>query len=154
MNLQKLVSMLLVTIITTSNIYAAQCINCVATIKHTQSNRDTNIIVTPFNVKIEEGSGAVSSIDYSDDVNSPDYIIPLDDNEPSNIEIAEDSNSNIEYQNINEENNSIVLIDETSEDIDSNHSILDNQTAILYACDDIEHNTLICDNISKTCECV
>ena len=151
MNLQKLVSMLLVTIITTSNIYAAQCINCVATINHQQSSDSDNMIV-PSNVKTQEDANSVSTINdrYSNDKDNPNYIIPLDD-EPSNIEIAEDNTPDIEYED--EENNSIVLIDETQNNLDNNHSILENQT-MLYACDDEEHNVLICDNISKVCECV
>ncbi|NOZ89651.1 MAG: hypothetical protein GXO60_00035 [Epsilonproteobacteria bacterium] len=153
MNLQKLVSMLLVTIIVTSNTYAAQCINCVAKINHTE-NIDDNIVI-PFSIKKQEASDNTSDITYSDDENNPNYIIPLDDNEPSNIEIAENTNPDVEYQNINEENNSIVIIDETPKyDTDSNHSILDDEEILLYACDDAEHNTLICDSISKTCECV
>ena len=160
MNLQKLVSMFLITIFATSNIYSAQCINCVATINHNQNNKDKTIM--PFSVSSEKIS-TITPATYSDDQNSPDYIVPLDDNEPSDIKIKEeDDNVNnkdqseyhSEYQNTNEEENaSIVLIYDTQEEnLDSNHSILDNDT-LLYACDD-EQKTLVCDNVSKICECV
>jgi len=151
MNFQKLVSLLIVTIIATTSIYAVSCPNCVATINN-NNQKDNDVIVTPFMASTE-----ISEASYSSDKNSPDYIIPLDDNEPSNVENSVASNNedsslySSEYQI--EQNNSIVLIDETQDDnIDANHSILDNQT--LYACDDSEHKTLVCDNDTKICECV
>jgi len=63
----------------------------------------------------------------------PNYIIPLDDNDEAT---SEDDNLT-----------DIFLKDESIE-----NSILTNE--ILYACEDIETQTLVCDNLNKICKCV
>jgi len=133
MNLRKPVSLLLIVILATLTVYAGPCINCKVKIKTPTKKRD----VLAFNVK--------KSYYFSKDKTNPDYImpleediLPLDDNEPS-------TTKNVE------ENNSIVLIDET-QNLDNNHSILEQK--IIYACEDSEHNTLVCDREIQMCECV
>jgi len=122
MNTQKLVSILLVTIFATTNIYSENivCINCVAKIKNTQNNDNSNNFKS-FKI-------AYNTQNQDD----PNYILPLDDNDEA----------------INEENSTdIILKDESIES-----SILTNE--ILYACEDIETQTLVCDNLNKICKCV
>jgi len=123
MNIQKLVSILLITIFTTTNIYSGNvvCINCVATtIKHNQNNNSNNFkpFKTAYNTQNQD---------------DPNYILPLDDNEI----------------NSEENNTEIILQDESTE---TSSSILTNET--LYACEDIETQTLVCDNINRVCKCV
>jgi hypothetical protein len=125
MNIQKLASILLLTIFTTTNIYSGNlvCINCVATtIKHTKNDANTTNF-PPFKIAYN-----------SDNKDDPNYILPLDDNE---IDTEENVSTNI------------VLIDETIKD---NNSILSGDT--LYACEDTEKQTLVCDNLKRVCECV
>jgi hypothetical protein len=144
MNLQKLVSILILAIFTTP-IIAGPCINCVATIKKSDNHTD----VSPFATKSQEESNFIATNSYSSDKNSPDYIIPLDDNEPSAT-----TQDEYNYQEeVDEEGDNIVLIDETQNRIDENYSILGEETT-LYACEDSEHSQLVCDNVSKVCECV
>jgi len=123
MNTQKLVSILLVTIFATTNIYSENvvCINCVAKIRNTQNNDNINEL-KPFKI-------AYNTQNQDD----PNYILPLDDN----------------YEATSEDNNltDIILKDESTE-----NSILTNET--LYACEDIETQTLVCDNLNKICKCV
>jgi len=129
MNTQKLVSILLVTIFATTNIYSENivCINCVAKIKN---NQDTN------NANDFKAFKIAYNTQNQDD---PNYILPLDDNN-DNDEITTETN------NITD----IILKDESIEEDDT--TILTNE--IIYACEDIEMQTLICDNINKICECV
>jgi len=123
MNTQKLVSILLVTIFATTNIHSENvfCVNCVAKIKNTQNNDNSNNF-KPFKV-------AYNTQNQDD----PNYIIPLDDNDEAT---SEDDNLT-----------DIFLKDESIE-----NSILTNE--ILYACEDIETQTLVCDNLNKICKCV
>jgi len=123
MNIQKLISILLITIFTTTNIYSGNvvCINCVATtIKHSQNNNSNDFkpFKTTYNTQNQD---------------DPNYILPLDDNEVN----SEENDTNI------------VLINET---IEENNSILSGE--ILYACEDTEKQTLVCDNLNRVCECV
>jgi len=123
MNIQKLISILLITIFTTTNIYSGNvvCINCVATtIKHSQNNNSNKFkpFKTTYNTQNQD---------------DPNYILPLDDNEVN----SEENDTNI------------VLINET---IEENNSILSGE--ILYACEDTEKQTLVCDNLNRVCECV
>ena len=118
---KKIVSMFLITIFTTANIYAGKivCKNCVVKIKHNENDNS---------VKFKSFKVAYNTQNPDD----PNYIIPLDDNEPTS-----------------EDNDTIVLIDKT---IKNNNSILSGNT--LYACEDTQQQTLICDNQYKVCECV
>ena len=128
MNTQKLVSILLVTIFATTNIYSENivCINCVAKIKN---NQDTN----------NDNNFKAFKIAYNtQNQDDPNYILPLDENN-DNDEITTETN------NITD----IILKDKSIED---NTAILTNE--IIYACEDIEKQTLICDNLNKICECV
>jgi len=125
MNTQKLVSILLVTIFATTNIYSENiiCINCVAKIKNNQNNNNNNDndfkhFKVAYNTQNQDDSN---------------YILPLDDNDE---ETSEDNNLT-----------DIILKDESTE-----NSILTNET--LYACEDIETQTLVCDNINRVCKCV
>lgn len=123
MNIGRLISILLITIFTTTNIYSGNvvCINCVAKIKHNNKN-DNSTNFKPFKITYN-----------TQNPNDPNYIIPLDDNEVNTEENAND----------------IVLINET---IEENNSILSDET--LYACEDTEKQTLVCDNLHRVCECV
>jgi len=122
MNTQKLVSILLLTIFTTTNIYSGNfvCINCVAKIKNNQNNNSNDFkpFKTTYNTQNQY---------------DPNYILPLDDNEVT----SEDNETNI------------ILRNET---IKESNSIISGE--ILYACEDTEKQTLVCDNIYKVCECV
>ena len=123
MNTQKLISILLVTIFATTNIYSGNvvCVNCVATtIKHSQNDNKNDF--KPFKI-------AYNTQNQDD----PNYILPLDDNEV----------------NSEENNTDIILIDES---IETSNSILTNET--VYACEDTEKQTLVCDNLNRVCECV
>ena len=129
MNTQKLISILLLTIFATTNIYSENivCINCVAKIKN---NQDTN----------NDNNFKAFKIAYNtQNQDDPNYILPLDENN-DNDEITTETN------NITD----IILKDESIEEDDT--TILTNE--IIYACEDIEMQTLICDNINKICECV
>jgi len=128
MNTQKLISILLLTIFATTNIYSENivCINCVAKIKN---NQDTN----------NDNNFKAFKIAYNtQNQDDPNYILPLDENN-DNDEITTETN------NITD----IILKDKSIED---NTAILTNE--IIYACEDIEKQTLICDNLNKICECV
>jgi len=122
MNIEKLISVLLITIFTTTNIYSGNvvCINCVAKIKNSQNDNSNDF--KPFKI-------AYNTQNQDD----PNYILPLDDNEVN----SEENDSNI------------ILINKT---IEENNSILSGE--ILYACEDTEKQTLVCDNLNRVCECV
>jgi len=127
MNTQKLVSILLVTIFATTNIHSENivCINCVAKIKNTQNTNNENDF-KPFEI-------AYNTQNQDD----PNYILPLDDNDNNEITTENDNITDI------------ILKDES---IEEDMSILTDE--ILYACEDIEMQTIVCDNINKICECV
>jgi len=130
MNTQKLVSILLLTMFTTTNIYSNNivCINCVAKINNTQNSNSNDF--KPFKI-------AYNTQNQDD----PNYILPLDDNEATSQEA----------ENIDDNDMNIILIN-NSETIEENNSIISGE--ILYACEDTEKQTLVCDNINKICECV
>jgi len=125
MNIKKFSSTVLITVISLSNLYAEPCVNCVATILKSNNHKTSTTQV----VQNKEENSTLISVKNSLKHNN---FIPLDNNEePNDITIVVDNSANI-----------------------LNSNILEEQNQTLYACNDHMAKTLICDTISKECECV
>ena len=145
MNVKRAISVLTFTIFTVSNLYAAPCIDCVATI----------VKKDDYNQKIQTQWSAKSIIKaedkkISDETYYIDNVISLESNSDDNLEqyvdsmIALDDNAYDEESILDE--NQIILTD---------HSSVVKLAKTLYACDDIANNIIACDNEKKEeCECV
>jgi hypothetical protein len=127
MNIKKFSSTILITVISLSNLYAEPCVNCVATILKSNNHKTSTTTFKTLQNK-EENSTLIS---IKDSLNNDD-LIPLDNNEePSDI---------------------TIIVDKTANILDSN--ILEEQNQTLYACNNNTAKILVCDTVSKVCECV
>jgi hypothetical protein len=129
------VSLLSIIILSTLITYAQECPTCHATI-HIHKNMKN---VNTFKVKKIELENKENKNDNYPILTG--VVIPLDNNEPIT------QTSSIEQNN----SNPIVITDESQKNLDSNHSILEQN--IIYACED-STSTLVCDSQTKICECV
>ena len=158
--IKQLLLTLLVALFITPAIYAQPCIgdNCLASIGN--SKKVTTKSAFPLIIQKNEESIESDMITLDDNMG----MIDLTDNtayysdnqiESANldkIEFQSNLDDGIEYIDEEQSENSIVLVDETMQSIDNDTLVT---TDIIYACDDfVGENGLVCDNVTKECQCV
>jgi hypothetical protein len=151
MNINQITISSLLTLFVATSISAEPCLNCVATSykktntlpvistaysKHEQSQMiplEENIITEKISLNVDE-----SNITE----NQENIILVKIEND--DIQYYDSLNGQIEYYDKYDEDQEIIITDETQKMI----------TPILYACDEHVTQELLCDSITQKCECV